>query len=101
MTIQKLAEQGWQAVGLLFFKLQYNGGLKEFSILMMFFSLLTIISQLVIIPFISGRLKWRDTTILIIATSTSTIGYLIYGLGNWLIVQTFNIKKVDFIIVWR
>jgi len=91
MTIQRFAEMGWSAVGLLFFKLQYKGELADFSYLMSFFSLLTIISQLAIVPYISGRLKWRDTTLLIIATATSTVGYLIYALGHnlWVVIISY------------
>jgi MFS-type transporter involved in bile tolerance (Atg22 family) len=64
----------------MFFKSQYNADMADISYLMMFFSLLTIISQLVIVPVLSGRLKFRDTTIIIFAMSTSIIGYLIFAL---------------------
>ena len=81
MNIQRFAESGGSVINLMFFKIQYNADMADISYLMMFFSLLTIISQLVIVPVLSGRLKFRDTTIIIFAMSTSIIGYLIFALS--------------------
>ena len=80
MNIQRFAESGGGVINLMFFKIRYNAEMSDISYLMMFFSLLTIISQLVIIPILSGRLKIRDTSIIIFAMSTSIIGYLIFAL---------------------
>ena len=81
MNIQRFAESGGSVINLMFFKIQYNADMADFSYLVMFFSLLTIISQLVIVPVLSGKLKFRDTTIIIFAMSTSIIGYLIFALS--------------------
>ena len=74
MNIQRFAESGGSVINLMFFKIQYNADMADIS-------LLTIISQLVIVPVLSGRLKFRDTTIIIFAMSTSIIGYLIFALS--------------------
>merc|ERR1719244_637557 len=81
MNIQRFAESGGHVVNLMFFKIQYKAEMSDISYLMMFFSLLTIISQLLIIPILSGRLKIRDTSIIIFAITTSIIGYLIFALS--------------------
>ena len=81
MNIQRFAESGGGVINLMFFKIQYKAEMSDLSYLMMFFSLLTIISQLLIIPILSGRLKIRDTSIIIFAMSTSILGYLIFALS--------------------
>ena len=82
MNIQRFAEHGGSVVNLMFFKIQYKAEMSDFSFLMMFFSLLTIISQLIIIPILSGKLKFRDTTLIIFAMSTSIMGYLVFALST-------------------
>ena len=81
MNLQRFAESGQSGINLMFFKIQYNAEMSDISYLKMVYSLLNIISQLIIVPILSGRFKFRDTTIIIFAMFTSIIGYLIFALS--------------------
>ena len=81
LTIQTFVESGNGVVKLMFYKIQYNVELSDLSYLMMMYSLLTIISQLVILPVLSGRLGIRDTSIIIFAMITNVLGHLIFAIS--------------------
>jgi len=82
MTIQKFAEIGSQGFLFMFLKLQYNAELKDVTNIAIVFGLMMISAQLGLVPLLSGKFKFRDTSILIIAMSTSIIGCLILALGD-------------------
>ena len=81
LTIQTIVESGNGVVKLMFYKIQYNVEMSDLSYLMMMYSLLTIISQLVILPVLSGRLGIRDTSIIIFAMLTNILGHLIFAIS--------------------
>jgi len=81
LSIQSFVESGNGVVKLMFYKIQYKVDLSDLSYLMMFYSLLTIVSQLIILPILSGRLKIKDTSIIIFAMSTNIFGHILFALS--------------------
>ena len=82
MTIQKFAEIGSQGLLFMFLKIQYNAEIGDVTNIAIVFGLMMIIAQLGVVPLLSGKLKFRDTSILTIAMSTSIIGCIILTLGD-------------------
>ena len=82
MTTQKFAEIGSQGLFFMFLKIQYNVEIGDVTNIAIVFGVFMIIGQLGVVPLLSGKLKFRDTSILIIAMSTSIIGCIILALGD-------------------
>jgi len=82
VTIQKFADIGSQGLLFMFLKLRYNAEITDVTNIAIVFGLMLIINQIGLVPLLSGRFQFRDTSILIIAMSTSIIGCIILAVGD-------------------
>jgi len=82
VTIQKFAEIGSQGLLFMFLKLQYNAEITDVTNIAIVFGLMLITNQMCLVPLLSGKFKFRDTSILILAMSTSIVGCIIFAVSD-------------------
>lgn len=82
MTIQKFGDIGSQGLLFMFLKLQYNAEITDVTNIALVFGLMMIINQMGLVPLLSGKFQFRDTSILIIGMTTSIIGCIILAIGD-------------------
>jgi MFS-type transporter involved in bile tolerance (Atg22 family) len=66
----------------MFLKLRYNAEITDVTNIALVFGLMMMINQLGLVPLLSGKFQFRDTSILIIGMSTSIIGCIILAIGD-------------------
>jgi len=74
-TIPNIIELGYQIVGFMFYRLQYKITTEVFSHLNSLWFVVNFFSQMVVLPFLSKTLKFRDTTIIILGIGPALVGY--------------------------
>ena len=82
MTIQKFGDIGSQGLLFMFLKLRYNAEITDVTNIALVFGLMMMINQLGLVPLLSGKFQFRDTSILIIGMSTSIIGCIILAIRD-------------------
>ena len=82
VTIQKFAEIGSQGLLFMFLKLQYDAEITDVTNIAIVFGLMLITNQIGLVPLLSGKFQFRDTSILLLAMSTSIIGCIIFAVGD-------------------
>ena len=80
--LSKGIDSGSGVVSYMFYRLQYKVTDTIYSNLSSLFTILMFISQIAVVPFLSGVLKCRDTTILMIAVLFNIIAQLIVAFNN-------------------
>jgi len=70
------------AVLFLFYKLQYGISTETFGWMMSAWACGTFISQLLVVPFLSVKLKLRDTTLIIMALASNALDYFLETVMN-------------------
>ena len=82
VTIQKFAEIGSQGLLFMFLKLQYDAEITDVTNIAIVFGLMLITNKMGLVPLLSGKFQFRDTSILLLAMSTSIIGCIIFAVGD-------------------
>jgi len=80
LNMERFFQAGTYVIHLLFIKIQYGRGMEIMGMVFGIFTILSLISQLILIPIMSKKL--RDTSIIIFALLTSIVGYIIFALGK-------------------
>jgi len=80
LILEKFFQAGTYPLYVMFFRIQYGVGTEILGMVFGIFTITTLITQLLIIPIMSKKL--RDTSLIIIALITSIGGYLIFALGK-------------------
>jgi len=80
LILEKFFQAGTYPLYVMFFRIQYGVGTEILGMVFGIFTIATLITQLLIIPIMSKKL--RDTSLIIIALITSIGGYLIFALGK-------------------
>ena len=80
--LSKGIDSGSGGLSYMFYRLQYKINDTIQSNLSSLFTALMFICQIAVVPFLSGVLKWRDTTILITAVLFNIIAQLITALNS-------------------
>ena len=80
---------GYDVVGYLFYRLQYNISTETYGDLISAYFVTNIISQIVVVPFLSKTLGVQDTMIIILALIPSIIGFL----GEAFLTEVINKTK--------
>jgi len=82
MAVFKFAEAGGRVCNFMFYKRQYGGSLADYSNFTIYFTVLTVITQTVVVPVLSNKFKVRDTSIIILAMTGSILGYTVFAFGT-------------------
>lgn len=82
LTVMKFAELGTQSILFLFLQTQYDLQLDSVTQLVVGLGGAVLLAQLGLLPLLTGRLQWRDTSVLLLAMSTSTAGLVLLIIGN-------------------
>merc|ERR1712179_223306 len=80
LNMERFFQAGTYAIHLLFIKIQYGKGMEIMGIVFGIFTILSLISQLILVPIMSKKL--RDTSLIIFALLTSIVGYVIFAMGK-------------------
>merc|ERR1719295_608022 len=89
-TIPLLAKAGRGTTSLMFYRKQYKISSVTYSLLFSVWALSAFLSELFLLPFLSITLGFRDTTIVLLALVSSTVGYLIEALSTQVWVLFFS-----------
>ena len=73
--IPTVINAGYAIVGFMFYRLQYKMSTEMYGHLISLWFIVNFFSQMVILPFLSKRLKFRDTTIMILGLCPAIIGF--------------------------
>ena len=76
------AMMGRHSVLFLFFRRQFHWTHADYSNYLTAFGVTGVMGQIVAIPFFSSKLRWSDTTILAVTTSTSVVNQIIIALST-------------------
>ena len=69
-----IIKAGYGIVGFMFYRLQYKISTEVYGHLFLTWFVVNLFSQLVVIPFLSKTLKFRDTTIMILGLAPALLG---------------------------
>ena len=74
-TIPTIINAGYGIVGFMFYRLQYKMTTEVYGHLISLWFIVNFFSQMVILPFLSKTLKFRDTTIMILGLTPALAGF--------------------------
>ena len=74
-VIPTILNAGYNIVGFMFYRLQYKMSTEVYGHLISTWFVINFISQMVAVPFLSKKLKFEDTTILIVALAPACVGF--------------------------
>merc|ERR1719320_795947 len=74
-TIPTIINAGYGIVGFMFYRLQYKMTTEVYGHLISLWFVVNFFSQMVILPFLSKTLKFRDTTIMILGLTPALAGF--------------------------
>jgi MFS family permease len=73
--IPTIIEAGYGIVGFMFYRLQYKISTEMYGHLISMWFVVNFFSQMVVLPFLSKTLKFRDTTIMILGLAPALLGF--------------------------
>jgi MFS family permease len=73
--IPTIIDAGYGIVGFMFYRLQYKISTEVYGHLISMWFVVNFFSQMVVLPFLSKTLKFRDTTIMILGLAPALVGF--------------------------
>merc|ERR1712130_930182 len=80
----------------MFYRKQYKISSVTYSLLFSVWALTAFFSELFLLPFLSITLGFRDTTIVLLALTSSTVGYLIEAISTqvWVLFLSWSVFQI-------